>query len=638
MRSRIAVLLLLLTPASLLASQPDHWLQIHTEHFTVITNASDKDARHVAGQFERMRAVFKKLIPTATGGENQPIIVLALKSQKDFDSVEPASALAKNQLKIAGFYEPAQDKNYILVNLAAGYSETAHPYATIYHEYTHLLNRNAEWLPLWLNEGFAEFYQNTDIEEKEVHLGQPSPEDIYYLRDNSLVSLATLFQVDHNSPYYHDEQKGTIFYAESWALTHYLIVTDRTKKTNRLGDYVKNLIHGQDSLTAAQNAFGDLKILQNDLEGYIRQGSFSSFMLPQAFPINEAAFVVEPISADNANAVRADVMDYVGRQTEASNLFETILAADPNNVLALENLGALKFHAGDIAAARALYDKAVAADSHSYLAQYYSAVFDLQEGSADPSPIEARLQTCIQLNPKFAPAYDALAHLYAVHQEKLDEAHMANIHAIELDPANVSYRINAAMVLMQEDQPANALHVLQAAEKIASAGELAIVQGRIRDIERMQAQTAQANTAISSTDGQGTVSLTNTTPTVTTTTETVTTNHGRLVIEQGDTKPHFPTAEATGPHHTVRGIVHNVKCYSGHVLSLRVEPLGKPPVNLYVTNYFKVDFYAMNFELTNELKPCTDIEGMKASIDYAELNDASNPNLTGQILKVELSK
>ena len=68
----------------------------------------------------------------------------------------------------------------------------------------------------------AEFYQNTDIDGKDVRLGQPSAGNINLLRNNRLIPLTTLLQIDHSSPYYHEEQKGNIFYAESWALTHYL--------------------------------------------------------------------------------------------------------------------------------------------------------------------------------------------------------------------------------------------------------------------------------------------------------------------------------------------------------------------------------------------------------------------------------
>ena len=88
----------------------------------------------------------------------------------------------------------APDKNYVLLRLDA---QGEHPYATVYHEYTHLLcSGAAEWLPLWLNEGLAEFYQNTEIRDKEVVLGEPSPENVLLLRQNRLMPLPILFRVD----------------------------------------------------------------------------------------------------------------------------------------------------------------------------------------------------------------------------------------------------------------------------------------------------------------------------------------------------------------------------------------------------------------------------------------------------------
>ena len=98
-----------------------------------------------------------------------PIIVLAIKDENDFRALEPQAYLAKGQLKLGGLFLRAPDKNYVLMRVDA---EGPHPYAVVYHEYTHfLLSKSAEWLPLWLNEGLAEFYENTDIHEKDVALG-----------------------------------------------------------------------------------------------------------------------------------------------------------------------------------------------------------------------------------------------------------------------------------------------------------------------------------------------------------------------------------------------------------------------------------------------------------------------------------
>lgn len=145
--------------------------------------------------------------------------------------------------------------------------------------------RNASsWVPLWMSEGLAEFYQNTDFQEKEVLMGQPSAGDLLYLRQNRLLPLTTLLTVDRTSPYYHEEQKGSIFYAESWALTHYLEVGDVQKGTTRLQDYANLLVKNTDPLAAAQQAFGDLAQLQKSLFAYISQDRFMMFKMNKSSP------------------------------------------------------------------------------------------------------------------------------------------------------------------------------------------------------------------------------------------------------------------------------------------------------------------------------------------------------------------
>jgi hypothetical protein len=251
--------------------RPENWVQVRSPHFMIVSNSNEKQARRVADQFERMRSVFHQLFPKLRIDPSTPIIVLAIKDEKDFRALEPAAYLAKGQLKLAGLFLTALDKNYVLMQLdAAG----DHPYATIYHEYTHLLLSKADWMPLWMNEGLAEYYQNTDIREKDVSLGEPSTENVMLLRQYPMLPLATLFTVDHTSPYYHEENKGSIFYAESWALTHYLRVKDSQENTHRLTEYSALLAQNVDAVTAATRAFGDLKKLQSALEDYVRQNAF----------------------------------------------------------------------------------------------------------------------------------------------------------------------------------------------------------------------------------------------------------------------------------------------------------------------------------------------------------------------------
>ena len=86
------------------------------------------------------------------------------RSDLRFQALEPSAYLAKGQIDLTGLFIGAPGKHFVLLRLDA---EGEHPFATVHHEYTHYLMRKADWLPLWLNEGMAEFYQNTDIRDKD---------------------------------------------------------------------------------------------------------------------------------------------------------------------------------------------------------------------------------------------------------------------------------------------------------------------------------------------------------------------------------------------------------------------------------------------------------------------------------------
>src|SRR5579871_2190986 len=276
MYKNLLPLLVLFASVATARDKVENWIEVRSPHFVVATTANEKQARRIADQFERMRSLFHALFPKLKIDPSAPIIVIAVKDDKDFRALEPQEYLAKGSLQLGGLFLRAADKNYVLLHLEA---QGEHPYSTVYHEYTHLLMSKAEWMPLWLNEGLAEFYENTNIEENDVILGQPSAEDIRLLLQSRLLPMSTLFSVDQHSPYYHEENKGSIFYAESWALTHYLTVKDVTEHSHLLMDYVVLLSKGTDPVTAATRAFGDLQKLQQALENYVSQSRYTHFKM-----------------------------------------------------------------------------------------------------------------------------------------------------------------------------------------------------------------------------------------------------------------------------------------------------------------------------------------------------------------------
>jgi tetratricopeptide (TPR) repeat protein len=466
----------------------DQWVRVTSDHFTVVTDASVKEGRHILDQFERIRWVFTKLFPRLNVDPVVPITAIAVKNEKGLEALLPPDRVGKGLMQLNGLFMRSADRNYVLMRLDVA---EEHAYATIYHEYTHLQFASAhQWLPIWLNEGMAEFMQNTEIVDKEVLLGEPSADNILYMRQHSLIPLAVLFKVDAGSPYYHEEQKGSVFYAESWALTHYLVMKGRETHSDNLDAYMHMVGGGEDPVAAAEKAFGDINLLEKALRNCIDRGDYKALKLSSAAaPIDESGFKSQVLAQTDADAARADLMAYDQRTDEARALIDTVLKQDPNNIQARETLGYLASRAGKIDEARKWYGEAIKLGAQDFLVYYDYASLSFGE---DNGEVENDLRTAIKLNPRFAPAYDRLAAFLAMHREDLDEAHMLNLQATELEPDNIIYRINGANVLEQADRYNDAVNVLKAAARIArNDRETAMVQTALEQAEQSQQRRAE---------------------------------------------------------------------------------------------------------------------------------------------------
>ncbi len=616
--SKRAVLLSLLLAVSLsyARDKQENWVQLSSQHFTVICQGNEKQARQIAQQFERMRQLFHAAFPNTKVDPGVPIVVIAVKDAEAFRTLEPEAYLAKGQIELAGLFLRAPDKNYVLLRMDAG---GEHPYATIYHEYTHLLLSKVEWIPLWLNEGLAEFYQNTDISEKDTVLGKASPEDIQWLRQNKMLPLTTLLTVDHNSPYYHEEQKGSIFYAESWALTHYLEVNDFENHTDKLRDYLVMVGNNVDSVTAATRTFGDLKQLQSALEKYISGYSFTQFKYTKPLPVEDSATQLQPITPTQVDAVRADFLAYTQREKDSRDLLAEVLRDDPNNTLARETMGFLEFRANHLEEAEDWYGKAVKLDSQSFLANYYFAAMAVKLGKTGEGvdeQIETSLRKAIKLNPAFAPPYDMLAVFYAQRRKNVDEAHLLALQAVQLDPPNVFYRVNTAYILMLMQRENDAVAVLQNAMKLAKtpqevtlvANQMDAAQQSKAAREQNEAEARQFHEAV-----------------------TASQDHSAVATASETT----PKEEVlTGPHRTFIGMVKNVRCSPLAKIDVDVVGAGGKTITVHAYNYYKIQFTALNYTPKPEFEPCSDLEGRNAKVEFIE----SATTKTNGVVAIELRK
>jgi tetratricopeptide (TPR) repeat protein len=462
-----------LTHAASFAANPNTWIEVKTSHFIIVSNASEHDAHRVAEQFEMIRAVFVDYFGR-TGTSDPPITILAAKDEATLRTLLPQFWENKNSMHPAGLFLDGGDDNYIVLRLDVSLNRAAAvPYEPVYHEYVHYFMRHLRsQLPLWMVEGLAEFYGNTSIEGSQVWLGAPNSRNLTLLREKALLPVNTLLDVNASSPYYHEENKTSIFYAESWALTHYLITRDWKEKTRRVNDFVALLQKGVDQREAARSAIGDAAALDLAMKSYIRNESFT--VVKQDRPkSDESNFQTRGISEAESLVVRGDFMAHDRHYPQAQAMLEEALKLDPKLGAACESMSFLYLRQGNVTEASKWSSQAVTLNPQGFRANYYLALSLMGASGVHDEQIlskaESSLRTVLKSNAEFAPAYDLLA--YVLSQpgptQKLDEASMATLQAVSLEPGNIRYRIRAVDVQKKRGRTQDAIRVAELAISLA---------------------------------------------------------------------------------------------------------------------------------------------------------------------------
>ena len=475
------------------AAQANTWLEVRTPHFQVVTNSNEKEGRRAARQFEGMRAVFQKVFPDAELDTAAPILVLAVQDRTAMDALEPDQYLAQGQARLVGLFVSALERNYVLILLNA---PGVHPYGVVYHEYAHFVfSLTHQWMPVWFSEGIAEFYQNTEILDDEVRLGKGDPNIQWVLEHDPLMPLPTLLAVDHHSPYYHERDKGSMFYAESWALMHYLKDKDDRDGTHRVSDYLALLQTNVDPVAAATQTFGDLAQLQLDLKKYILDGTYSVTKVSGSTSVDDSSFVVQALSQPQADTLRADFMAHEGRLNPAQTLLQTVLHDDPTNVAARVALGYIAFRQQNYEESKTWCQQAIKLDAQSFVAHFCFGAASVRMSRLDKASqaaAEESLRAAIKLNPSFALAYDALAMFYAQGGKNLTEAYDLMQKAIQFDPGDPELRVDQAQLLATMKRYKEANDALDLALKLAHTPEqTAAVENVTQSMKKFEAEQAK---------------------------------------------------------------------------------------------------------------------------------------------------
>jgi len=251
----LAMLLSILLSQFALAAEQSPWREIHSTHYTVITDAGEKRGIEVALRFEQMRSVFATLLMRDRLNESEPLTILAFKNDKNYYQSAP---LRQGQpIDVPGFFVPGDDQNFIVLNLFEPESWRA-----VAHDFAHMLvNNNYPPAAGWFDEGLAEYFSSIRLDDKKYEIGgDPELQSAYtedllqnqkevrnlprslteFLSGQVWLAMPDLLTMKHETSNYTEGTHHTLFYAQSWMVMHYLIHEKKLPQTGTYFDLVEN--------------------------------------------------------------------------------------------------------------------------------------------------------------------------------------------------------------------------------------------------------------------------------------------------------------------------------------------------------------------------------------------------------------
>src|SRR5579862_6064801 len=466
----VGVFLALGTP-SLAGDRNQNWIEVRSPHFIVLSNAGEKDGRHVAAQFENIRALFHTAFSKARVDPGKPTIIFALRNEDSLKIFLPSYGTNPNAKKLAGLFLARPDMNFALVRMDAP-STSGNEYHTVYHEYTHsILRMNFRGLPLWLDEGLAEFYGSTQFDSHSASFGMADANLLRTLQRDNLIPVATLVSVDASSPLYNAREHSGMFYAESWAIVHYFMLSPEAKKDALLDKFLASLQSTDDPIEAARQSFGDLKKLADKLETYARQPTFYFARLPIESGLSEKDFTARPLPLAEALTQEANFLMRNGSLSEALNLLHQAEDADHSLAALHEALGYYHYLRSDNENADKEFDQAISLDPKNAASYYYKAEILYRKSGyhKDTTPIiRDYLEKAIGFDANFAPAHAFLCIAYTEEDETKPKSIGEAKRAIELEPGNLAYYVDLGRAALANGKTADAQTIADRAQKAAT--------------------------------------------------------------------------------------------------------------------------------------------------------------------------
>jgi tetratricopeptide (TPR) repeat protein len=458
----------------------DKWVAIHSKNFTLVGNATESDIRRSGRTLEEFRSAMAELFPKMNQTTAAPTTILVFKNDESFKPYKP---LYKGQpSNLLAFFQPGEDANYIAL------TATLPSPNVVLHEYVHfLLRENIGSLPVWVSEGLAECYSTFELggKQNEFMVGRAPEAHIATLNmTQQFIPLKSLMAIQPGSPEYNEESKQGMFYAESWAITHYLLFGADGKRRTQFGEFLGGLLKGE----TAENSFGqafhtDYATIESEVREYVRKRtSFPMIKVTSKEPLqaDARAMAATTLSESESEYYLGDLLRHLNRLDDAETHLNAAISKNANFTDAVASLALLRVQQKKYDDALSLLKKAAETDSKNPMIDFFYA-YVLERADADATSatqpdrfdtIRSYASKAIDRSPRFVEAYALLARVDLNAGQHLDEAEATLKKAISLAPGRDDLQMMLARTYLGANRVADARSVLSVVERSTSNADI----------------------------------------------------------------------------------------------------------------------------------------------------------------------
>jgi tetratricopeptide (TPR) repeat protein len=320
-------------------------------------------------------------------------------------------------------------------------------------------------LPAWLNEGLADVYSTLKPSGSKVLLGEVQLGRYRELQNGKWLDLETLLAVDHRSPHYNEKQKAGMFYAESWALTHMLYLSDGYRK--QFPQFVALIKADASQASVFQQVYGkSLRQVRADLDAYLRGTHFNAAVFDVKVEKSAEAPEIGPATSLESGLALADLLAETRKRLEAKAAYESLSRSNPRDPEIELAMAHLAWMNADREEMKRHFARAIELGTTNAKVYFDYAMMLQGEDGKDPQ-IATLLRKALELKPDLVEAHYMLG-FYASNAGRFGEAvvHLRQVNKLEKDQAFAYFRA-LSYALYRLGQPEEARKHAESAVKFA---------------------------------------------------------------------------------------------------------------------------------------------------------------------------